>query len=100
MNIKNLHALYGEREKKKKIKIEEYKKNKETGHNDVLITVSNQKIWVDVHDIILYRDQGSVFCWKDYKEGIYIELNESNSVCPECGWWICNHCSSCYCNKS
>ncbi len=100
MNIKNLHVLYGEGENKKKIKIEDYRKNKETGHNDVLIIMSNQKHWVDVFDVKLYRDQGSVFCWKDYSEGVYIELNESNPICPECGWWKCNHCGSCYCNKS
>lgn len=100
MNIKNLYVLDMKCNKGEKIKIEEYRKNQETDHNDILITIANQKIWVDAHDVILYRDQGSVFCWKDHKEGIYIELNEANSVCPACGWWKCSHCGSCDCNKS
>lgn len=100
MNIKNLHVIWEDKNKKEKFKVEAYRENNETGHKNVLITVSNEKIWIDAHEIVLYRDQGSVFCWKDYKEGKYIELNETNFVCPNCGWWQCNHCGSCDCNRS
>jgi len=100
MNIKNLYVVYTKDDKKEKIKIEDYRINQETGHNDLLFTIGNEKTWVDAHDVVLYRDQGSVFCWKDHHEGMYIELNEMNLVCPVCGWWKCSHCGSCYCNKS
>jgi hypothetical protein len=99
MNIKNLYVVWMYTDKMEKFKVESYRKNNETGHNDVLITVSGQKMWIDAYDVVLYRDQGSVFCWKDYNEGKYIELNESSPVCPVCGWWKCNHCGSCDCNK-
>ena len=99
MNFKNVYVMWMINDNMEKIKIEECRKNEDTGHNDVLITMQNQKIWVDACDVLLYRDKGSVFCWKDYNEGKYIELNESNDVCPYCGWWKCNHCGACYCNK-
>ncbi|AIF52212.1 hypothetical protein [Pelosinus sp. UFO1] len=100
MDIKNLYVVVVRDDKQEKIKIEEYRKNNSTGHNEVLFTLDNQKAWVDAYDVLLYKDLGSVFCWKDYNEGKYIVLNESNSICPRCGWWICHHCGACYCNKS
>ncbi len=99
MNIKNLYVLWTDKDTIEKFKVEACRKNNETGHNDVLIIVSMQKMWMDAYDVVLYRDQGSVFCWKDYNDGKYVELNESNPVCPECGWWKCNFCGSCDCNK-
>lgn len=100
MNIKNLYVVCMSSDKREKFKIEKFRKNQETGHNDVLITAGDQKIWLDTHEVTLYRDQGSVFCWKDHGKGVYIELNETDLVCPECGWWKCSNCGSCYCNKS
>lgn len=100
MNIKNLYVVWMNTDKMEKFKVEACRENHETGHNEVFITVYGKAMWIDAYDAVLYRDQGSVFCWKDYNEGMYIELNESNPVCPICGWWKCNYCGSCDCNKS
>jgi hypothetical protein len=100
MNYKNLYVIITLQDDPKKFKVEDYQKNSESGHNELLIRLFNQNLWVDAQQVKLYKGPGSAFCWKDYQEGKYIELNETNSVCPECGWWKCNDCGSCYCNKS
>ncbi len=99
MNLKNLFVVISFKDKPEKFKVEGYRKNEKTGHNDLLITIFNQNLWVDAHEVQLYKGRGSAFCWKDYQEGRYIELNDACAVCPECGWWKCHYCDSCYCNK-
>lgn len=99
MNLKNLFVVFTMKDQPVNFMVEGYKKNEKTGHNDLLITIFNQSLWVDSHAVKLYKGRGSTFCWKDYQEGRYIELNDSCPVCPECGWWKCHHCGSCYCNK-
>ena len=99
MNFKKLYVVITLKEQAEKIPVEGYRKNQETGNNELLITLFGQKIWLDAHQVKLYKGRGSTFCWKDYKEGKYIELNETCEVCPDCGWWKCHYCGSCRCNR-
>lgn len=78
---------------------EDYRFNEKSGLHELLITVFAQKLWVDTRSVILKKIAGASFCWKEYEQGEYVELNQSNAVCPECGWWRCHVCDSCRCNK-
>jgi len=99
MNIRNLFVCITFAELVEKFPVEKCRYNEETGHHELLITVFAQPLWVDAQAVALYKGRGSAFCWKDYQEGKYVELNEKNAVCPVCGWWKCHVCSSCRCNK-
>lgn len=98
MNIKNLFVVLTLKRDKQQFPVEGYRKNQETGHMELLITLFKQKLWVDAHEVTLYKGRGTVFCWKDFKEGRYIELNDTCEVCPDCGWWKCHYCGACRCN--
>ena len=78
---------------------EDYRYNQETACHELLITLFDQKLWVDTRRVKLKKVTGAAFCWKEYEQGQYIELNQADSVCPECGWWRCPACHSCQCNK-
>lgn len=99
MNIKNLCVVLTLKDNAKEFPVEGYRVSSQTGHNELLITVFDQKIWVDAQEVKLYKARGSTYCWKDHAEGRYIVLNESCDVCPQCGWWRCPYCGSCRCNK-
>lgn len=99
MNIKNLYVVLTLKGEPENFLVEDYRYNEATVHNELLITLFGQKLWVDAHRVGLYKGRGSTFCWKDHQEGKYVELNEKNSVCPNCGWWKCHQCNSCRCNK-
>ncbi|CVK17834.1 hypothetical protein [Sporomusa sphaeroides] len=78
---------------------EDYRFNEQNGVHELLITVFGQKLWVDTRSVMLKKIAGASFCWREYEQGKYVELNQSNAVCPECGWWRCHVCDSCRCNK-
>lgn len=78
---------------------EDHRYDPDKGCHELLITVLGQKLWVDTRSVQLKKVAGSIFCWKEYEQGQYVELNQSNTVCPECGWWRCHECNSCRCNK-
>lgn len=99
MNFRNLFVVLTLKDDKEKFSVEAFRKNQKTNHNELLITLFDQPLWVDSHKVALYKGRGSTFCWKDHEEGRYVELNETNQVCPECGWWKCHVCASCRCNK-
>ncbi|VBB06806.1 Hypothetical protein LUCI_2043 [Lucifera butyrica] len=98
MNIKNLFLVITLKDDPFKVPVEGYRQNK-SGNNELLVTLFDQKLWVDAHAVKLFKGRGSTFCWKDHQEGIHIELNETCEVCPDCGWWKCPHCGACRCNK-
>lgn len=99
MNIRNLFVCIRFGKNTEQFPVEQCRYNEETRKNELLITVFNQKLWIDAQSATLYKAHGSVFCWQDLAGGKYVELNEKNEVCPVCGWWKCHCCSSCRCNK-
>jgi hypothetical protein len=99
MNYRNLFVVLTLKDAPEKFPVEGYRKNETSGHNELLITVFGQKLWVDAHAVKLCKQQGRAWCWRDYREGRYIELDEGCEVCPGCGWWRCPYCSACRCNK-
>lgn len=99
MNIKNLHVRITFKQSTESFPVEGYRRNEQTGNNELLISLFGQKVWVDATKVTLAKLRGSTWCWRDHREGRYIELNESCSVCPRCGWWECPYCGSCRCNK-
>ncbi|MBP2634991.1 MAG: hypothetical protein H6Q72_898 [Firmicutes bacterium] len=78
---------------------EDYRYNQEKACHELLITIFGQKLWVDTRCVKLKKITGAAFCWKEYEQGQYIELNQGDVVCSECGWWSCHVCHSCQCNK-
>ncbi|SDE83755.1 hypothetical protein [Sporomusa acidovorans] len=99
MNYSVLYVIFTLREEPEVFPAEDYRYNQEQACHELLITIFNQKLWVDTRAVRLKKIAGAAFCWKEYEEGKYIELNQANAVCPECGWWRCHVCDSCHCNK-
>lgn len=99
MNYRNLFVVMTLKDEATQYPVEGCRKNEHTGRNELLITLFGQKLWLDAHCVKLIKSRGRTWCWQDYRQGQYIELNESCEVCPECGWWRCSHCGSCRCNK-
>lgn len=99
MHIRNLYTRISFAKQVEQFPVEQCRFNEKTRHNELLITVFGQQLWIDAQSVTLYKAHGSVFCWKDLQEGKYVELNEKNKVCPVCGWWKCHACDSCRCNK-
>ncbi len=79
--------------------VEDCRTSDQSGQNELLITFFEQKVWVNAGQVKLYKEHGSTFCWRDFEENCYIELDHSCEVCPVCLWWKCPHCGSCGCNK-
>ncbi len=100
MNYRVLFVIITLREEPEIFPAEDYRYNQEKSCHELLITIFDQKIWVDTRGVKLKKVTGATFCWKEYEQGQYIELNQCDAVCPECGWWRCHDCDSCRCNKS
>ncbi|WP_094604694.1 hypothetical protein SPSIL_020740 [Sporomusa silvacetica DSM 10669] len=99
MNYRVLYVILTLREEPEVFPAEDYRYNQENSCHELLITVFDQKLWVDTRAVKLKKVSGATFCWREYEQGQYIELNQSDTVCPECGWWRCHDCDSCRCNK-
>ena len=99
MDYTRLYVVLTLKEEPEVFPAEDYRYNKESHCHELLITVFSQKLWVDTRAVKLKRVAGTAFCWKEYEQQQYVGLNESNHVCPECGWWRCHQCDSCRCNK-
>lgn len=99
MNYRTLYVILTLSEEPAVFPAEDYRYNQENSCHELLITVFDQKLWVDTRAVKLKKVSGATFCWQEYEQGQYIELNQSDTVCPECGWWQCHECGSCQCNK-
>ncbi|BBB92751.1 hypothetical protein MAMMFC1_03447 [Methylomusa anaerophila] len=99
MDYKNLYVIITLKDQPGQFPVEGWRLNPKSMHKELLITLFEQKIWVDSHQVRLRRGAGTTFCWNEYNQGEYVTLNDQNVVCPECGWWICHKCGSCRCNK-
>lgn len=99
MNYRVLYVCLTLKEEPEVFPVKDYRYNQEKGCHELLIMVFDQKLWVDTRRVKLKKVTGAAFCWKEYEQGQYIELNQENAVCPECGWWCCHACHSCQCNK-
>lgn len=98
MNYRVLYVILTLKEEPEPFPAEDYRYNREKECHELLITVFGQKLWVDTRGVKLKKTSGATFCWKEYEEGKYVELSQSDIVCPECGWWRCHECDSCRCN--
>ncbi|WP_371371465.1 hypothetical protein [Sporomusa aerivorans] len=99
MNYHVLYVILTLNEEPEVFPAEDYRYDREKARHELLITVFEQKLWVDTRAVKLRKVAGAVFCWNEYEQGQYVELSQSNTVCPECGWWRCHLCDSCHCNK-
>lgn len=100
MNYQVLYVVLTLKDEPEVFPAEDHRYNQEQGCHELLITVLEQKLWVSTRAVKLKKIAGATFCWQEYEQGQYVELNKANDVCPECGWWRCHICDSCRCNKT